>query len=673
VRQRGIRVSRRLCIGIFALGLTSQVWAQVSTESADSSGKPLETVTVTAKRLEEQLPVLLESQGGRVDTITAEQIAKGGFIDIAQALQMLAPGLYISPKNGPFDYVNISLLGSRTEDVLWLLDGVRLNNRLYGGTTPLDTLPASIVDRLQVLEGGQALFYGTEASAGAIDIITKDFSKTPDGAVSVGGDTNESGHVDGYYRDTIGRNQFVVFADADVSSGFKPFRDRDIQPSDTDRDRRYHLYTLGAKYAYDFTDDLRYSALLEHTTAKLDFSLPFVVSSAFNGRDENVLTSKLDYTPSDDYQLFAKGYYHWWYSHYTEYDNVIGSPGQLSNIEDGGFWGFVDRGVNFMAKFKLSAALDGIAGYDFQNYEGHDAVLVIQQQTESVNAFFGQVATSSEWMAHTTLAAGVRFNDPTVGESATVWTVSGKHDFANDLYVRGQAGTAFRLPTAEELFANDPFDERGNPNLKPEKSSNANLSVGGTLGVPHLHWELIGFWRDITNLIDYATFDATTQQAVFGNVPGTVHVRGGEMDLGADFADFTAELNYTYAHSVQEGNLQIDAVPVQQAKASLDYHPVELPFGITLAAIFVGAEWRSGLGAGDGRAEYGKYPLVDLAGRYFIDAQRHHILSLRIENLFDRQYATSLGNGVSDADGSDYTYWNLGLPRTLEGRYTYKF
>jgi vitamin B12 transporter len=219
VRQRGIRVSRSLCIGFLGLGLTSQVWAQAAAESGEPSGKALETVTVTAKRLEEQLPVLLESQGDRVDTITAEQIAKGGFLDITQALQMLAPGLYISPRNGPFDYVNISLLGSRTEDVLWLLDGVRLNNRLYAGTTPLDTLPASLVDRLQVLEGGQALFYGTEASAGAIDIITKDFSKTPDGAVSVGGDTNESGHLDGYYRDTVGRNQFVVFADVDVSSG----------------------------------------------------------------------------------------------------------------------------------------------------------------------------------------------------------------------------------------------------------------------------------------------------------------------------------------------------------------------------------------------------------------------------------------------------------------------
>ncbi len=326
-----------------------------------------------------------------------------------------------------------------------------------------------------------------------------------------------------------------------------------------------------------------------------------------------------------------------------------------------------------MAKFKLNSAFDEIVGYDFQNYEGHDAVLVIQQQTESVNAVFGQVATSSDLMAHTTLAAGVRFNAPTVGESATVWTVSGKHDFSDDLFVRGQAGTAFRLPTAEELFANDPFDERGDPNLKPEKSSNANLSVGGNFGVPRLHWEVIGFRRDITNLIDYATFDATSQQAVFGNVPGTVLVRGGELEVGADYPNFTAELNYTYSHSVEAGNLQIDAVPVQQAKASFDYHPVDRPFGVTLSAIFVGAEWASGLGAGEGRAEYGRYPLVDLAGRYFIDARHHHLISLRIENLFDRQYATSLGTAESDVDGSDYTYWNLGVPRTLEGRYTYKF
>ena len=77
------------------------------------------------------------------------------------------------------------------------MDGVRINNRLYGGTTPLDTLPASMVERIVILDGPQALFYGTQSVAGAINIITKSFSDTPDGGFSVGGDTNSSKHVDG--------------------------------------------------------------------------------------------------------------------------------------------------------------------------------------------------------------------------------------------------------------------------------------------------------------------------------------------------------------------------------------------------------------------------------------------------------------------------------------------
>jgi outer membrane cobalamin receptor len=634
----------------------------------------LESVTVTARKLEEELPDILAAQGVRVDTITSEQIAKGAFIDIAEALEYAAPGLFLVPKAGPFDYDRISLQGSRTEDVLWLLDGVRMNNRLYaGGTTPLDTLPSTIVDNIQILQGGEALFYGTQAIAGAANIITKGFSNTPDGSVTIGGDTNDSGHFDGYYRNSIGQNHFVVFADFDISSGFQPFPSQDIQPSATDRDRGYHLFTLGAKYAYDFSNDLRFSTFLQHTTGKLDDLQPELVAEAYNERDENVLTAKLDYTPSDALQLYAKAYYHWWDSHYTEFDNVIGSPGALASVEDHGFWGFNDRGVNLMGKFRINGNFEGVVGYDLQNYEGHDAVLVIAKQTETDNAIFAQLSTTPSLIDHTVLAVGARYNIPNVGESAAVWSVSGKHEFSDELFVRGEAGTSFRLPTAEELFANDPDDERGNPNLKPERGTNVNLSIGGNFGQPHFSWELVAFGRNITNLIDYATFDADTDQAVFGNVPGTVRVRGGEFNAATEFFDVTVSLDYTYSHSVDEDNHQIPGIPVQLAKASVDYHPQELPFGATLSAIFVGAEFASGLGVGDGTAEFGKYPVIDLAGRYFIDTRRHHIVTLRLENLLDRQYATGLGTAESDADGSLYTYSIRGVPRTLVARYTYKF
>ena len=105
-------------------------------------------------RLEETTPLELARYGNRVEVIDAGQIRLGGFNDLGQSLQMLVPGLYPASKNGAFDYVSCSLQGSRCQDILWLIDGVRINNRLYDTTSPLDTVPAlDMGGRLEVADG----------------------------------------------------------------------------------------------------------------------------------------------------------------------------------------------------------------------------------------------------------------------------------------------------------------------------------------------------------------------------------------------------------------------------------------------------------------------------------------------------------------------------------------
>lgn len=302
-------------------------------------------------------------------------------------------------------------------------------------------------------------------------------------------------------------------------------------------------------------------------------------------------------------------------------------------------------------------------------------MLVITEKTEHVHAVFAQLRTS-ERLHGVKLAAGFRYNAPSVGPGAAVWNVSGQYDIIDDaLFVRATAGTAFRLPTAEELFANDPMDERGDPNLKAERSLNGNVSVGGNVriaGAPRLNWEVIGFARNVTDLISADGFDNATNQSLFENVPGTVHVRGGTAVVEARPLDaLSANVSYTYTSAHQDSNLQIDGVPTQLGKAWLDYHPLDLPFGLTATANHVGAVYRS-FGTGD-REKYGNYTTFDLAGRVFLDTPRHHTINVRLANIFDTQYATGLAKGTSDADGSSYTYWNLGLPRTLEARYRYTF
>jgi vitamin B12 transporter len=631
-------------------------------------------IVVTGHKLEEDLTTELVKYGTRVETIAAESIRNAGQPDVAKSLETLAPGLYLSPKNGPFDYVDVSYQGSRTQDILWLLDGVRLNNRLYGGTTPLDTFPASIVERIEILDGPEALFFGTQAVAGAIDIVTRPFSERPEGALALGGDSTGGRHLDAYFRTSIARHRFVVYGSADQSNGFQSFRDQDYQPSATSRRRGYEVLTLGAKYAYDFTPDLRFAALYQLTGARLDFAKPFLVASAYNARDEHVATAKLDYEPSEEVRLFAKAYLHLWSSHYTEFDNVVGSPGSASVVDNDDFWGYRDYGANLVVKLAPSRWLDAFVGYDLQSYAGNDAVLVITRKTESVNAVFAQLRTPDR-PAMPKLAVGIRYNVPTVGPAAAVWDGTGRYDFGDAVTLRGTVGTAFRLPTAEELFANDPDDERGDPNLRPERSFNINLSVGGRgafVGLPGLSWEAIGFYRQVTDLISASGFDAATDQSLFENTPGTVRVRGTTLLVEGPIAQaWSGSASYTYASSDQAGGPQIDKVPRQQAKGWVDWHPPTWPIGGAVFVHYVGDVFQS-FGAGD-RERIPRHAVLDLSARVFLDADRRHRIDVGLSNVTGAVYATSLGKGVRDADGSEYTYWNLGTPRTLSLRYGYRF
>ena len=388
---------------------------------------------------------------------------------------------------------------------------------------------------------------------------------------------------------------------------------------------------------------------------------------------------KLDYQANDRLAFFVKSYWHNWDTRYDTFYNDLGSPGTLDKIYEGAFWGYKDYGVNALGKFDVAKGVEAYFGYDFQSYGGRDEVLVIEQHDEQTHAGFGQLRLTPDLIPGLNLAAGFRYNAPSVGQSATIWNVSGKYEMPSGLYVRGEAGTNFRLPTAEELFANDPLDERGNPNLKPERT------IGGTLGLGwrfdmaghRSHIEVSGFARDITDLIDFDTFDEVTNQDVFGNVAGTVKTRGGQVQADTAVADaLSANVNFTYSKTTDESGKQLDRLPVSLLKAGLDWHPANHPFGATVAVSYTGDVTRSVLGQS---INYGNYTTVDISGRYFLDAGRHQQLNLSIRNLFDQVYGLP-NRGCRDVatDGpfdcsSPYTYINLGLPRTVAVSYSYRF
>ena len=632
-----------------------------------------EVITVTGRQIEQTLPQQIAEYGTRLDRVSRQDIRNGAYVDVTQAVQALSPGLFMLPKNGPFDYSDISLLGSRVDDVLWLVDGVRINNRLYSGTPPLDTMPSAMVDHIEVLQGGESLFYGTSATAGVVNIVTKPFSTGPESSLSLATDSNDSHHFDGYYSNTFGTEQLVFYGSLDKSDGYHAFREQDYQPSNTDRDRGYDVKTIGAKYAHDFSRDVKLSLSYQHTDADLDFAQPYLVARNVNSRKEDLTTIKLDYALSDSVGFYLKSYYHKWHTTYDTIYNDLQNPGDTIVISDAAFWGYDDRGLNAVLHFGQNDGVDYYVGYDYQRYGGRDEVLFIAPNKEETQAVFAQIRAGSD---RAKFSAGVRYNAPDVGEKATVFNVTGQYNFTNNLFVRGTAGTNFRLPTAEELFADDPVDERGSPNLKPERSRSVNVSLGGA-GDRGFNWEVTAFMRDIDDLISCDDFDDATQQCVFINAAGTVKVRGALVSVGASFSDsFSGQLSYTHNKAEVDGGGQVSRIPKNLTKALLDFHPAGKPIGATISLNYVGDVSTRVDGV---PTAYGKYTVVDLSARYMFGEGRKQQVNLALQNALDEQYGRpSRGCLDVSTDGpfdcsSHYVYVNLGLPRTLRLNYTHGF
>lgn len=661
------RVSLLAGVAGAALLSTSPAWAQDAAD--DDAAADENAIIVLGQRLEETTPEALEEYGSRRETVEGKAIDQAGFDDTGQALQMLVPGLYVAPKSGAFDYVNVSLLGSRRTEVLFTVDGVRMGNRLYTTTTPLDSLPSSMIERIEVLKGGQGLFYGTQAVGGMINVITKGFTTEFDGALEVGADTNDGYHANAYLRGGTGNHYFVGFAAYDEAEGFQPFHTADYQPSAIDRRRGYRVITGGVKYAWEPSDAFRLSASYQHNDGKVDFIGAEDIAIGFNTRNEEVASLKIDWTPNERFGLYIKGYWHDWDSTYTQFNSVLdinGQPtGALSTIDDHDPWVFEDRGINVLGEYHVSDAVTLVAGYDFQKYDGMDAVFLIGAQSEEVHAPFAQVRFD---LGGLSLAAGVRHNMPSDGQSKTVWNVSGRFSMDSGVYLRGQVGTSFRLPDAYELYVIDPCCEQGNPNLVAEDSFNTEFGVGLERGM--FSGEVFGFYRKTRNLIDIDFNLPAYPDGFMVNTTDSVTAWGGEAVVTAQLSEvFGVTLDYTHSEVEAVGtNQQVQDIPRDLAKLILTARSPGGRFGGTAAMNWVGDVFDS-VGGGIGRVQHGNYLVADLAAWAFVDKAHHHRIGVRLENAFDTDYASGVIRVRRDIVGTSYPAETRGTPLTLHATY----
>src|SRR3979490_1339054 len=157
---RTLRAASQVCVvGALATFLLASAAAQAQGDAA--------TVVVTATRTSQSIDDALTS----VTVITRADIQARQAASVQELLTGEA-GVQISNNGGLGKATALFLRGTEADQVLVLVDGVKLTSATLG-TTAFEYLPVEEIDRIEIVRGPRSSLYGSEAGGGGIQIFTR--------------------------------------------------------------------------------------------------------------------------------------------------------------------------------------------------------------------------------------------------------------------------------------------------------------------------------------------------------------------------------------------------------------------------------------------------------------------------------------------------------------------
>ncbi len=179
------RVSPVLFLAFLVSPMPSVYGDDIQSASASSE---LEEVIVIGSRIRQEADSHLDN----IQEISSDELDRTGLVSIGDILRQVPTAG--SPLNTQFNssgnfgfppdgggvgagetHVDLRHLGSKR--VLLLVDGLRWINGSsgsgVGGAVDLNTIPLSLIERVEILEDGASAIYGSDALAGVVNIVTK--------------------------------------------------------------------------------------------------------------------------------------------------------------------------------------------------------------------------------------------------------------------------------------------------------------------------------------------------------------------------------------------------------------------------------------------------------------------------------------------------------------------
>ena len=139
-----------------------------------------DTITLDPVSISASLkPINVSKTGRNIVIIKGEEFNKLPVHTVDDLLRYL-PGIEVQARGPMGSQSDIVIRGGTFQQVLVVLDGLRLNDPNSGHFTGYIPIAPSEIDRIEIVKGASSAIYGSEAVGGVIHIITNTFAAKND-------------------------------------------------------------------------------------------------------------------------------------------------------------------------------------------------------------------------------------------------------------------------------------------------------------------------------------------------------------------------------------------------------------------------------------------------------------------------------------------------------------
>ncbi|MEW6501129.1 MAG: TonB-dependent receptor [Thermodesulfobacteriota bacterium] len=587
----------------------------------------LEEVVVTATRTP---ATVAEVGGSSVTVITAEEIAAKQQPTVEEVLKTV-PGVSVVANGGMGTNTSVFIRGADSKNTLVLVDGVMFNDPSSGQRSAnLANLTTDNIERIEIVRGPMSVLYGSNATAGVINIITKQGSGRP--GYCLGGETGSHGTWKTYggasgvvekfdYSLNLSRTEAQGFSTANDDNDRIPHANGSTSEKDG-----WENSTFSGKAGFKITPDFDLSATTRYMDSRVDLDSPI---SGYLQDNKVVGNPKDKYIDSEE-MLVKLNLHNRLFNGWFDSNLYYQQSDMERNITD-------DSGRSFYngesAEIGWQGTVAAVAGNTLtlgaSCFEEQMDASSVTRQSANVAGYWlqDQIALGESF----DVVAGVRLDDhDRFGSKATYRLAPSYVIEATATTVKASYGTGFRAPSLYELY----HPTYGNPALRAEESAGWDVGVEQELLGRKLTVGVTYFETRFDNLIQW---DFTTWK--YAQATGDTTARGIESFARlSPVANLDLTISHTYTDTEDATGARLTRRPLNKASLSAACRFSEKLRG-NVDLLWVGE--RDEISSAKDR--YGNrvytldsYTVVNVAGSYALTP--HLDLYGRIDNLFDEKY-----------------------------------